>query len=92
MEAALMLLGATGLASVIGWGLSRITRPAVAFVLAAIGLLAGVTLIFLGRHSQGWDALGYAIMAFFMAAPVTLGFAVGGLIETFRRVRKRSPR
>ncbi|SDW54465.1 hypothetical protein [Roseicitreum antarcticum] len=47
------------------------------YALSGVILLAAVGLMIAARANQGWDGLGYFIMAFFMALPAGLGTAVG---------------
>ncbi|MEQ9259142.1 MAG: hypothetical protein RIG84_08580 [Roseovarius sp.] len=45
--------------------------------------------IWKGRQMQGWDGMGYAIVAMLMAAPGILGLLLGAAIGWVQRVRAR---
>jgi hypothetical protein len=89
MEPFLIPLGLGVMGALIGWGLARAARPRAAFALALVGVLGVIALVILGRQAQGWDGLGYAIGAFFLLGPATLGCALGDGIEWMMRRRRR---
>ena len=61
----------------------------------AVGVLAVLVValmgwaIWTGRQVQGWDAMGYVILAFLICAPVLLGLGVGSVVGWWQR-RKRA--
>ena len=54
-------------------------------VLCLVFLALMVWAIFEGRQAQGWDGIGYAIVALLMAAPALAGTLAGGAIGTWQR-------
>ncbi|WP_297769559.1 hypothetical protein [uncultured Roseovarius sp.] len=56
--------------------------------LAGLAALVIVWAIWRGQQEQGWDGIGYAIVAFFMAAPVMFGILAGGIIGWLQRRRR----
>lgn len=67
---------------VVGFGLGRMGRRRplarrLGYGLGGALLLAAVALMLAARANQGWDGLGYFIMAFFMALPAGLGAVAG---------------
>jgi len=46
--------------------------------------------IWQGRQAQGWDGIGYAIIAILMAAPALFGTLVGGGIGWWRKRRAKT--
>lgn len=44
--------------------------------------------IFQGRQAQGWDGMGYVILAVLLAGPAMLGLIVGGIWGMLRRRRR----
>lgn len=58
-----------------------------------VGLLAMLMAwaIWKGRQMQGWDAMGYAIIAMLMAAPGILGLLAGAGIGWVQRRRAGKP-
>lgn len=72
---------------ILGYVAVRNRKGAVVVVvaLAAAGL-AGWAL-WLGRQAQGWDGIGYAIVAVLMAAPAGLGVLIGAALAWWRHRR-----
>jgi hypothetical protein len=87
MEPLWIALGIGFVATLIGWGLARVSRPRGAIGLSLIGLGGVVALWVAGRQAQGWDAIGYAIGAFLLLGPAALGCALGGGVEWLLRRR-----
>ena len=81
----LILAIALGLGLAMGWALARYWRPGAAWALVGVLVLGVVALILAGRRAQGFEGVGYAVMALVMLAPAALGVAVGGWLGGRRR-------
>ena len=44
--------------------------------------------IYKGQQAQGWDGIGYAILAILMAAPALIGTLVGAAVGLWQRKRR----
>ena len=75
-----LIAGVVAMRQNIGWAVP---------VIAGLAALIMAWAIWHGRQVQGWDGIGYAILAFLMAAPVILGVLTGGAIGWWRRRRAR---
>ena len=58
-------------------------RWVVPVLIAGFGVLM-LWAIWKGQNAQGWDGLGYALVAAFVAAPAILGAVLGGLLGWWR--------
>ena len=54
-------------------------------VIAGLGAVIMIWAIWQGRQHQGWNAIGYAIVAVLIAAPAILGVLTGAAIGWWRR-------
>jgi len=73
-----LIIGVLAVRHGIGWAV-----PVLALLLIAVMVWA----VWQGRQVRGWDGIGYAILAFLMAAPGALGVLAGGAIGWWRRRR-----
>jgi hypothetical protein len=71
---------AGGIGVFVGALFAHLTRPVVTFVLALFALAAMVGFLVAGEQAQGWDAIGYAVVAFVIAGPMGVGLALGGAL------------
>lgn len=76
------------LGGAVGWICGQRRLSVVVWALAAALVAAMGWAIWMGRQSQGFDGIGYAIFAMLMCLPALLGLAVGALVAVFRRRRK----
>lgn len=66
-------------------------RRGLGWLPAALAVIFAVVMgwaIWKGRQHQGWDAIGYAILALLMAAPAILGLGVGSVVGWWQRRRR----
>ncbi len=78
--------GATGL--VLGGVLGRYASGRAAGALTGALAVIGAVLFVMARSTQGWDAIGYFILAAIFVVPAALGAALGGWIGA--RWRRRA--
>jgi hypothetical protein len=57
----------------------------------SLEVVTGASLIVFAQRAQGWDGLGYFILAAFIALPALLGTIAGFLIARLLRVRSAPP-
>jgi len=65
-------------------------RKGLGWVPAAMALILALIMvwaIYEGRKAQGWDGIGYGIVAMLMAAPGLLGVALGSAVGWWQRRR-----
>ena len=75
---------------ILGHFLGRNGAGRTAAGLFAACLLVVILLVFAGRaQANGWDAIGYAIFAFLMVAPLGLGIGAGAMIGLYRQGKAR---
>jgi hypothetical protein len=75
------------LALIVGVRLGINCRFGAASGLGALGGAGFGLAIMLGRQHQGWDGIGYVIVAVLLIAPAVLGLGVGVLIGWLRQRR-----
>lgn len=66
-------------------------RQGMVWVIPLVTVMLAVLMawaIWMGRQNQGWDAIGYGILAALMAAPAILGVLIGGGIGWWQRRRR----
>ncbi|MCB1406116.1 MAG: hypothetical protein KDK01_07585 [Rhodobacteraceae bacterium] len=83
MEILIVVIGATAIGVVIGGILARVFAPRVPMILALGLLVLAAILLLMGRQAQGWDGIGYAIGALFVATPVAAGCGLVGLVAWY---------
>tara|TARA_R110002124_G_scaffold65539_3_gene179204 strand:- start:493 stop:759 length:267 start_codon:yes stop_codon:yes gene_type:complete len=70
MEAFAIAFGALVIGVVLGGSLARLASPRVAMIVALALIVLAAVLLVPGRLGQGWDALGYGILALLVVAPM----------------------
>ena len=60
------------------------------WISAACLFALGIWAILQGRQAQGWDGIGYVMLAVFLAGPAMMGLIAGGIWGIFRRRRQGS--
>lgn len=71
-----------------GYVLARWVAPWLGWVLAALGLGGAVALFLLGQGREGYEGMGYVIIAVLMAAPGGLGAALGTVAAALQAARR----
>lgn len=56
-----------------------------------LNVIAFFLLTFAGQRAEGWDGMGYALMALFLALPGFVGASLGGWIGSLRARRAARP-
>ena len=69
----------------IGWAFGYwVSVRVVLYLSLTLGGIAAVLLL-IGSQMQGWDWVGYGIMAFLVFVPLALGLGVGGVLAFLNR-------
>ncbi len=77
-------VGAALIAGGLGYVLGRKGWRVALWALVVACVLAFFYLTFAGQQAEGWDGMGYALMAIFLALPGFVGASLGGWIGTLR--------
>ena len=85
----LILFGCFAVPFVIGALIARLGLVWLVALLAVICFGVMVWALIKGEAAQGWDGLGYGIVAMIFAAPTSAGFAAGGAFGWWKWQRKR---
>ena len=80
MEAFAIAFGALVIGVVLGGSLARLASPRVAMIVALALIALAAVLLVLGQLGQGWDALGYGILALLVVAPMGVSAGLVGLL------------
>jgi len=64
-------------------------RGWIALVIATGAAATGAWALWKGNQMQGWDGIGYAILAMLICAPALLGTGLGSAIGWWRRKKHR---
>lgn len=67
-----------------GWRMAGGRRWRALAISFAFGLAAFAWVIYLGQQSQGWDGIGYVIVAALVLLPVMGGMIIGAIIGALR--------
>ena len=93
MELLPIIAGSLLVGALLGFVLGRTTGGKAPTVAALLALAAAGVLMLMGRAAQGWNGMGYAIVALLLAAPVAVGAALGGWLGAALRARRdKDPR
>jgi len=88
MEAFAIGFGALILGGVLGGVLARVISPRAALFLS-LGLLGVFVILMVRRQlSEGWDAIGYFVLAVFYVAPACVGSGLVGLLAMWGSRRR----
>jgi hypothetical protein len=71
-----------------GYVLARWVAPWLGWVLAAAGLAGAVALVVMAQGREGYEGMGYMIVALLMAAPGGLGAALGTVFAALQAARR----
>lgn len=71
-----------------GYVLARWVAPWLGWVLAAASVAVAVALVVMAQGREGYEGMGYMILALLMAAPGGLGAALGTLAAMLQAARR----
>ena len=89
MEILVIAFGALCVGAVLGGLLARLVSPRAAMIAGLAVAVAAVVSLVIGSGQQGWDGLGYTIVALLVLAPMALASGAVGLLAWFGLRRRR---